>query len=210
MLCGHNANTLTVKQQAMNTTFKLETLVLASKNPGKIEELETLLAPLGIALKSARDLDLPDVVEDTGSFAGNARKKAEEVAAATGLPALADDSGLCVDALGGDPGVETAHYGGYEKLLKTLETTGPENRGAYFISVLALAIPGEKTAFFEGRVNGLITETAQGEGGFGFDPVFQPEGFDITFAQMDQARKNAVSHRGQALAKFIGYISERL
>lgn len=194
----------------MGSHFKIDTLVLASQNPGKINELQTLLAPLGVQLKSARDLALPDVEEDQDTFAGNARKKAEAVAAATGLPALADDSGLCVDALGGRPGVYTARYGGYEKLLRDISDVPQEERSAYFICVLALAVPGEKTSLFEGRVDGHIAPEPQGEGGFGYDPVFIPENHSLTFARMTAEQKHALSHRGRALSKFIGYMNERL
>ena len=186
------------------------TLVIASQNPGKIKELKKLLSPLGVTLKTTLELDLPDVEEDQDTFSGNAEKKAREVMEATKLPALADDSGLCVDYLNGGPGVYTARYGTYERLLKEMQGVPTEQRAAHFVCVLALAIPGEKTALFEGRVDGSITKEPQGEGGFGYDPVFQPEGYDITFAQMSSEQKHALSHRGEALAKFAGYLSERL
>ena len=185
-------------------------LVIASQNPGKIAELKTLLTPIGVTLKTAADYDLPDVVEDRDTFSGNAEKKALAVMEATNLPALADDSGLCVDYLEGGPGVYTARYGTYERLLREMKGVQEGDRGAYFVSVLALAVPGEAVAFFEGRVDGKIATSPQGEGGFGFDPVFIPEGHKITFAQMPAKQKNAISHRGQALAKFAGYLSERI
>src|SRR5690606_20511359 len=132
------------------TSTPFSTLILASHNQGKVKELQQQLAPLGVTLLSATDANLPDVIEDADTFAGNALKKAQAAAEKTGLPALADDSGLCVDALGGAPGVLTARYGDYHKLLK--EMTGIENRHAYFVCVLALVIPQQKEpVFFEGK-----------------------------------------------------------
>lgn len=185
-------------------------LVIASRNTGKLAELEALLAPYGITLENALSLNLPEVVEDTGTFHGNAAKKAQSAAQATGLPALADDSGLCVDALGGAPGVETAHYGGWEKLLKALQNTPADQRDAHFVCVLALALPGHDAVhFFEGAAQGRIAEAPQGEGGFGYDPVFTPAGHHTTFATMARDAKSAISHRGQALRAFQVWLAEQ-
>ena len=188
----------------------IDSLLLASHNPGKIAELERMLAPLGISVTSAADLDLPEVVENKGTFRGNAEKKAAEIAAATGLPTLADDSGLCVDALGGNPGVFTKRYGTYERLLKDMDTTPKGGRNAFFVCVLALAIPGQNTVFFEGNVSGTITPEPRGNGGFDYDPVFIPHGHNLTFAEMPVQEKQQYSHRGAALAKFKEHLREHL
>jgi XTP/dITP diphosphohydrolase len=176
-------------------------LVLASRNKGKIEELSQLLAPYGVELTSALALDLPEVPETTNTFDGNAAQKAEAVAQMTGLPALADDSGLCVDALDGAPGVDSAYYGPPTKLVEAL--TGNPTRGAHFICVLALKVPGQPVRFFHGRVDGTISPECRGTGGHGFDPVFVPVGHTATFAEMPAAQKNALSHRGKALQLFL-------
>lgn len=184
----------------------METLVLATRNPGKIAELQEMLAPLNITVKSALDLNLPDVPEDTGTFEGNAAQKAEAASKATGLPVLADDSGLCVDALGGEPGVETAHYGGWKNLLPALKNIPESHRGAHFVCVMAYAAPGEPIKYFKGRIFGRIATEARGEGGFGFDPVFIPDGYEHTFAELGAEVKNPISHRGQALQSFVDHV----
>ena len=169
-----------------------------------------MLVPLGVTITSAVQMNLPDVVEDRDTFQGNAEKKAVEISAATGLPTLADDSGLCVDALGGNPGVFTKRYGSYERLLEDMETIPTGGRNAFFVCVLALAIPGEKTLFFEGKVNGTITSEPRGNGGFDYDPVFIPQGHHLTFAEMSAEEKQHYSHRGAALAKLKEYLEELL
>ena len=184
------------------------TLVLASHNKGKIKNLQELLMPFGITLKSALDLELPEVVEDRDTFTGNATKKALSAVEATGLPALADDSGLCVDALGGGPGVFTARYGDYNRLLDELVETPEGYRDAHFICVLALALPGQKEVkTFKGRISGRIHTEASGTGGFGYDPVFIPTGHDKTFAQLPASVKNTISHRARALKALLKYLA---
>ncbi len=183
-------------------------LVLASHNQGKIDELSQMLAPFGVEIVSARDLNLPDVEETGTTFAENAALKAEALSEYSGLPCLADDSGLCVDALSGRPGVYSARYAAdsdarIKKLIGELEQSGNPDWSAHFSCVLALKIPGENIRFFEGRVDGRIIAERRGSFGFGFDPVFVPDGFATTFAEMNSAEKAAISHRGRALAKFV-------
>lgn len=188
-------------------------LVLASHNQGKIDELSQMLKPYGVKILSARDLELPDVEETGKTFAENAALKAETLSKYTGLPCLADDSGLCVDALNGRPGVYSARYAPdndarINKLLQELQASGKKDRSAHFSCVLALKIPQQKTKFFEGRVDGQIIEERRGNQGFGFDPVFVPEGYDCTFAEMTKEEKAKISHRGRALVQFVREVFE--
>lgn len=194
--------------------LKTETIFLASANPHKIEELKQVLNPLGIELKST--LDYPgaeDVVEDQPDLQGNALKKARHWFLKTGLPSLADDTGLEVGALNGAPGVYSARYAGedvtyqdnVDKLLRELK--GQSKRTAQFRTVIAFVTAG-KEHVFEGICKGEITETERGEKGFGYDPVFQPEGYDKTFAQLDADEKNRISHRGRAVQKFIEFLKK--
>ncbi len=188
----------------------MKKLVLATNNLNKAVEIKELLEDLDIAVLTLQDypgIKMPE--EDRPDFAGNAIKKAEAVSAATGLPVMADDSGLEVDALGGRPGVYSARYAGEgssdrannELLLEELAGLPPEKRTARFRCAVAVAFPGKQTIVVEGTCPGRIAEKPLGEGGFGYDPVFiyEPEG--LTFAQMPPGAKNRVSHRGKALAK---------
>jgi XTP/dITP diphosphohydrolase len=189
----------------------MKKLVFATRNRGKLTELRQLLADLEgeVTIASALDLDLPDVVEDRDTFAGNASKKALEVSRATGLPALADDSGLEVDALGGAPGVMSARYAGddhddrknNDKLLAAL--AGVSERTARFRSVLALADAagplGDQVITAEGVCEGLILEAPRGTGGFGYDPLFFAPELGVTFAEAGVGPKNDLSHRARAM-----------
>lgn len=188
-------------------------LVLASHNQGKIDELSQMLKPYGVKILSAKDLELPDVEETGTTFAENAALKAETLSEYTGLPCLADDSGLCVDALDGRPGVYSARYAPdtdarINKLLQELQDSGKKDWSAHFSCVLALKIPRQKTKFFEGRVNGKIIKERRGNQGFGFDPVFMPDGYDRTFAEMSKEEKAKISHRGRALVQFVQEVFE--
>ena len=188
-------------------------LVLASHNQGKIDELSQMLAPYGVKILSARDLKLPDVEETGETFAENAALKAEAISEYTGMPCLADDSGLCVDALDGRPGVYSARYAAdnearINKLIGELRESGKADWSAHFSCVLALKIPHQKTKFFEGRVDGKIIENRRGSEGFGYDPVFMPDGYERTFAEMSKEEKAKISHRGKALLQFIMEVFE--
>ena len=183
--------------------------VLATHNPGKLREMGEILKDFGIEVVSPRDLGLTVDVEETGTtFAENAMLKAKAICKAAGLPAIADDSGLCVDALGGAPGVYSARYGGeglddkgrYMLLLSSLR--GAPTRAAHFACAVACAFPNGDTLTAEGRCDGSIAYAPLGEGGFGYDPVFLLPGTGKTFGQLTQEEKSAVSHRGRALREF--------
>ena len=195
----------------MNRKLDGAKLVLASHNAGKLKEIAALVAPFGIVAISAASLGLPEPAETEDSFAGNARIKAHAAARGSGLPALADDSGLCIDALGGDPGVYTADWAetpegrdwelAMRKAEDCLRALGPDApRGAEFVCTLAVAWPDGSDMLFEGRVRGQMVWPPRGELGFGYDPVFVPEGHAQTFAEMDPVAKHAISHRAQAFA----------
>ena len=184
-------------------------MVVATHNPGKVKEFKELLGSLGYEVRSALELGLDDVEETADSFAGNAALKACSVAVATGLPALADDSGLEVFALGGAPGIYSARWAGeprdfdvaMEKVERELIETGTDDRGARFVCALALAWPDGHVEMFEGEVRGELVWPPRGINGFGYDPVFVPTGEALTFGEMDPARKHAMSHRADAFAK---------
>ncbi len=186
------------------------TFILASNNPGKLREFRQLLAPLGVGLVPQAMAGIDFEVNETGdTFEENAFLKASAVAEVTRFPAVADDSGLCVDALGGAPGVHTARFGGgkewtdaqkYEYLLEKLE--GAEDRRAKFVSCICCAFPGGKTIYARGECPGRILSAPAGDAGFGYDPIFAPEGYDQSFAQLGQEIKNQISHRARALAVF--------
>jgi len=177
-------------------------LVLATQNPGKVAEIAALLESTGLIVEP-RPNGLAETVEDAPTLVGNATKKAREVADAVGQPALADDTGLFVDAIDGRPGVLTARYGGWEKLL--LELEGQTVRTARFRTVLVVAYPdGTPDLVLEGVAEGMITTEPTGKGGFGYDPVFVPvDGDGRSFAQMTKADKNEISHRGRALRQLV-------
>jgi XTP/dITP diphosphohydrolase len=189
--------------------------VLASRNPGKIKEIQAMLVDLGIGLFSLNDYpEIPEIVEDGKSFLENALKKGRVVAEAAGEIVLADDSGLEVDALGGAPGIYSARYAGNDaddlqnnrKLLHDLKGVPAANRGAAFRCVLILYPPDGRYEAFEGRWEGRIAEEPVGKGGFGYDPLFFLPGEGMTVAQLSPEVKNRVSHRAQAFAK----LKERL
>jgi XTP/dITP diphosphohydrolase len=184
-------------------------LVLASHNPGKLAEIRELLLPWDIHVVAAGELGLPEPEETEPTFVGNARLKAQAAAAASGLPSLADDSGFCVDALGGAPGIYSARWAGPAKdfalaMRRVHDEAGEAaERGAYFISVLCLAWPDGHYESFEGRVEGEWVWPPRGKRGFGYDPMFRPHGEDETYGEMDPARKTATSHRARAFAALV-------
>lgn len=188
--------------------FTEDRLVLASHNPGKVVEIADLLRPLGVAVQSAGELGLPEPEETGTTFVENAELKARAAAEGAGLPALADDSGLCVEALGGDPGIYSARWAGpgkdfriaMEKVNAALD--GRESL-AHFVCALALAWPDGHVETVEGRVDGRLTWPPRGEKGFGYDPIFVPEGHEITFGEMEPEKKHAISHRADAFRKLL-------
>ena len=196
--------------------LKNKDIIFASHNKGKINEIRELLSPYGINVLSANDLNLPDVEETGKTFEENAYIKALSAAKEKNIPCFADDSGLCVDAMGGKPGVYTARYApernfdlGMDKLLKELEQSNSKNRAAHFACVIVLAYPDGRYKSFEGRVDGNIAPKKSGNSGFGYDPIFIPTGYDISFAEFNSAEKNKISHRGRALQKFITYLTSK-
>jgi XTP/dITP diphosphohydrolase len=185
-----------------------DTLVLATHNSGKLRELADLLDPFGIKTVAARALNLPEPEETEPDFAGNARLKAVAAATVARLPALADDSGLCVTALGGAPGVHSARWAGVPRdfaaaMQRVQDALGDSpDRSAEFVSVLCLAWPGGEVTVFEGRVAGELTWPPAGINGFGYDPMFRPEGDRRTYGQMLPAEKHATNHRARAMRLF--------
>ncbi len=189
-------------------------LVVASHNPGKLREIADLVAPFGLDVVSAGALGLPEPEETETTFAGNARLKAVAAATASGLPALSDDSGLEVEALGGDPGVYSARWAGPSKDFgAAMKRVADEltKRGAWsgagpranFTCALSLAWPDGVAHIFEGKVFGRLVWPPRGAQGFGYDPMFQPDGEALTFGEMDPAAKHAISHRARAFALFV-------
>lgn len=183
-------------------------LVLATHNPGKLREIAALLAPWGVEAVSAGALGLPEPEETAPDFAGNARLKAV-AAAGAGMPALADDSGFCVAALGGSPGVLSARWAGPEKDFGAAmrrvraEAGGSPDRRAWFVCALCLAWPGGETATFLGRAEGTWAWPPRGGLGFGYDPMFVPQGGALTYGEMDPVAKHATSHRAIAMAQLL-------
>ncbi len=199
----------------MARRFTGERLVLATHNPGKLAELVELLRPHGVEILSGAALGLPEPDETGDSFAANAEIKARAAMHASGLPALADDSGLIVQGLDGRPGVESARWAGperdfgaamarvHDELACGFGSFAAADRRAAFIAVLCLAWPDGHLEWAEGRVSGHIVDPPRGQGGFGYDPIFEPEGLSKTFAELPPAEKHRLSHRGRALANLV-------
>lgn len=194
----------------------IEKLVIATHNPGKLAEIEALLAPLGISCVGAAELGLPEPEEIGNTFVDNAELKAREAADLSGLPALADDSGLAVDALHGLPGIFSARWAedamgnrnfrrAMERVWRDVEASGPEvSHDAHFACALAIAWPDNgQTESFEGRVDGTLVWPPRGERGFGYDPMFVPAGHDQTFGEIDPDVKHSISHRADAFRKLV-------
>ena len=184
-------------------------LVLASHNPGKLREIEALLRPHGVEVVSAGALGLSEPEEDAPDFAGNARIKALAAATASGLPALSDDSGFCVAALAGDPGVYSARWAGPAKdfqvaMAEVKARLGDtEDHRAWFVAALCMAWPDGHTETFLGRIDGEVVWPPRGGKGFGYDPIFVPAGGQRTFVEMDPDEKHAISHRARAFAQVL-------
>lgn len=193
----------------MTRRFDGDRLIIASHNQGKVREIGALLAPFGIAVESAGDRGLPEPEETGATFVANAEIKALAAATAAGLPALADDSGLAVDALGGEPGIHSARWAGPERdfgaaMAAVNEALGDSaDRRARFVCVLTLAWHDGHCESFEGTVAGTLVWPPRGDRGFGYDPIFVPDGHDVTFGEMEPAAKHAISHRADAFAKLI-------
>jgi len=194
-------------------------LVLATRNAHKVGELADILRATGtdVELVPLPD-DSPDVVEDGLTFAENALKKARSAAATTGLPSVADDSGICVDALNGMPGVFSARWAGtgrddaanLQLVLDQVADVPDEHRGAYFACAAALVLPSGEERVVEGRVTGVLIRSPRGTGGFGYDPAFVPLGHELTTAEMPAEEKNAISHRGEAFRALAPVLRELL
>jgi XTP/dITP diphosphohydrolase len=188
-----------------------DTLVVASHNKGKVREIIELLAPFDLHVFSAGDIDIEEPEETEVTFAGNAALKARWVADRCHHMAIADDSGLVVNALGGDPGVYSARWAGPDKdfsvamarVERELKERNATDRSAHFVSALALALPHEEPRIFQGEVHGHLTFPPRGSNGFGYDPIFVPNGETLTFGEMDPAKKLAMNHRTRAFAKLI-------
>lgn len=214
---------------AQTRPFTDRELLVASHNAGKIREIVDLIEPFGITVVSAAERGLPEPEENGTTFEENAYTKAQAAAVATGLPALSDDSGLCVDALGGDPGVHTADWAklpdgsrdfamamrNVEERLQAAGATEEEKRTARFVAVLCLCWPDGHAEYFRGEVDGTLVWPPRGDKGFGYDPVFKPNGYDVTFGEMPASEKHAweagrgdlgLSHRSRAFAKFAGAV----
>ena len=186
-------------------------VVIATHNPGKLKEMRELLAPYGVATQSAGDLRLPEPDETGKTFAANARIKALAAARASGDVAFADNSGLVIDALGGEPGIHSARWAGLDKdfrgamnriqtLLIERDAKTPEQRRAHFVAALCIAWPDEHVEEFEGRVDGVVAWPPRGDKGFGYDPLFRPDGFDRTFGEMSAEEKHGLPPQGQGLS----------
>ena len=197
----------------------MKTIIAASSNAHKIKEIQAILGKFGMQVIPRNEAGVPDfeIEEDGETFEENSLKKASEIMKATGKTTIADDSGLMVDYLGGAPGVYSARFAGEEcddtknneKLLKLLKDVPDKNRGAKFVSVITLIFPDGNTIVARGECKGRIIEAPTGENGFGYDPLFVPEGCDRTFAQLSEDEKNAVSHRAKALEKLEKLLKER-
>jgi len=198
----------------MTRKFTGDRLLVATHNKGKLEEMENLLSPLGVTVVGAAAMNLPEPAETEDTFVGNARIKAHAAAKATGLPALSDDSGISIDALDGAPGVYTADWAetpngrdfvmAMTRVHQELEAkNAPSPRTAQFRCTLVLAWPDGHDEVFEGVMPGQVIWPMRGDQGHGYDPIFVPDGYDITFGEMDRWEKNKISHRAKAVEKFV-------
>ncbi|HAS07687.1 MAG: hypothetical protein GM44_1345 [actinobacterium acAMD-2] len=196
-------------------------LVLATRNAKKLAELDRLLAGAGLdveILGSDAFGDLPEIEETGSTFAENSLIKARAVSTHTGLIAIADDSGLCVDALDGQPGIYSARWAGegatdesnLDLVLEQIRDVEPAHRTAHFACAAALVLPSGEEYVVHGQVNGVLLTQRRGEGGFGYDPIFLPDGFDATTAEMTPEQKDAISHRGQAMRALVPVIQEHV
>ena len=199
----------------MSYDLKNQKLIIASHNQGKVTEIADLLAPFGLDVISAGALNLPEPEETGATYIANAELKALAASKAANLPALADDSGLSVTALGGAPGIYSARWAGESKdfdhamkrVADALLLSGTTDRSAEFVCALSLAWPDGNIVSFEGRVGGSIIWPARGDNGFGYDPIFMPTGHNITFGEMEPAKKHAMSHRAVAFSQLVDHLN---
>jgi XTP/dITP diphosphohydrolase len=200
---------------ATHRAFTGDRLVIATHNPGKLREIAALIAPFGAAALSAGALGLAEPEETGATFEANAALKAHKAAAVSGLPALADDSGLVVPALGGDPGIYSARWAGPAKdfslAMRRVETAlaGKSERRAFFVAVLALAWPDGHLEGFRGEAHGTLVWPPRGERGFGYDPMFLPDGGMLTYGEMDPDEKHRISHRAMAFSQLVAACFQR-
>ena len=197
----------------------MKRIIAASSNAHKIKEIQTIMSKFGMEVVSRKDAGIPDfeIEEDGETFEENSYKKAYEIMKTCGEITVADDSGLMVDYLGGAPGVYSARFAGKEcddsknneKLLKLLDGLSGEDRKAKFVSVITLVYPGGETLVARGECPGRIIEAPTGENGFGYDPIFVPDGYDISFGQLSEEEKNEISHRAKALEVLERLLEER-
>ena len=202
----------------MSYDLKNQKLIIASHNQGKVKEIGDLLAPFGLDVISADALNLPEPEETGTSYIANAELKARAASQAANLPALADDSGLSVTALGGAPGIYSARWAGETKdfnhamkrVADALLLSGTTDRSAEFVCALSLAWPDGHIVSFEGRVGGTIAWPARGDKGFGYDPIFVPTGHNITFGEMAPEKKHAMSHRAVAFSQLVDHLNNHV
>jgi XTP/dITP diphosphohydrolase len=193
----------------MHRAFSGDRLLIATHNPGKLREIAALVAPFGVTVLSAGQLGLAEPEETGATFEANAALKAQAAAGAAHLPALADDSGLVVPALGGNPGIHSARWAGpgkdFSHAMRRVEKglAGHEDRRATFVAVLALAWPDGHIESFRGEVHGTLVWPPRGGLGFGYDPMFLPDGRDLTFSEMNQDEKHRISHRAAAFRQLV-------
>ncbi|MFV9511100.1 XTP/dITP diphosphatase [Tepidibacillus sp. LV47] len=193
-------------------------IVLATKNQGKVREFKALFSELGIEILSMKELaNVPEIIEDGNTFEENAKKKAETICKLTGVPTIADDSGLVVDILGGAPGVYSARYAGEhatdeennQKLLQALAGIPMEKRTAHFVAYLAFAVPNSETIGVQDSVDGYILESPRGQYGFGYDPLFYLPEYNKTMAELNPETKNRISHRGKAMRRLFQMLKDQ-
>lgn len=194
-----------------SSPFGGKPLVIASHNAGKVSEIGALIQPLGISVLSATQASVDEPEETGDTFIANATLKSEHACEISGLPSLADDSGLVIPAIGGAPGIYSARWAGPHKdfnaaFARIRQELGDKPTDAYFVCVLALSIPGQPTQVFEGRVHGHIIFPPRGTKGFGYDPIFMATGHDQTFGEIEPALKNSISHRAQAFSLFLSHL----
>ena len=192
----------------MARLFNEPELIIATHNPGKLREIAQLFEPFGVQVLSAGELGLSEPMENGLTFIANAEVKARAAVEGSDKPAVSDDSGLVVPALGGDPGIYSARWAGPDKnfnvaMKRVQDELGNKDRGAYFVAALALAWPDGHIEMFEGTVHGTLVWPPRGDLGFGYDPMFQPNGHDITFGEFEPSAKHAISHRADAFNQLV-------